>query len=413
MEKATFRTLCLFLLLTSTSVFSQGETDFTGTVLYNNNDNPMSGVNAYLHAPGDIIIDTAITDIEGNYTFENVTPGDYKVTFSTEQPAGGVALEDPYLLLLKFSDPDIYPFTDIQKLAADVDGNDTLNLLDYNSILEGYMNQEVPFPIGPWVFETVLTPIPVPSREGFITSRASSSGDVSGSLQPDPKGSPIFLNNPVVNLTADPSDPIEFNLAGGQNLKIAGMHLVIRIPDDLNVISVESPVSAASIFISEGEIRVTWIDRTRQGFEITEGTPLLVIRTKATRLSRNGNSYGLKLGDESHFIDINGELIQGVSLILPTINVKLQKDLAVSAYPNPFLNFSTLDFLLPQDGLVIIALFDQSGRQVMEMENGIRSAGSHQVIIDGAALLPGIYHYSISFSGSDQYINTGTIIKSK
>jgi hypothetical protein len=284
---------------------------------------------------------------------------------------------------------------------------------DYNAILNGHLNQDEEFDIGPWVFETVSTSIPLPSREGYITSRGSSSGDVNGSLVPDPKSNPIFLSNPVVNLTTDTSEPFEFNLSCGQNIQIAGMHLAINVPEELNVISIESAIPSASIFLTEGQIRVTWIDYTRNGFELTDGTSLLIIRTRATGLSRDENSYGLKLADESHFIDIKGELIQGVSLILPTINVNVQRDLGVSAYPNPFLNDATIDYQLPQEGHVIIALFDQSGRQVQEIVNGIGCAGSHQAKIDGFSLMPGIYHYSISVSGSDQYINTGTMIKSK
>ena len=306
---------------------------------------------------------------------------------------------------------NLYTFTPIQELAADVNCTGTITWSDYFMILVSYLNQGNPFP-NDWVFQTASVTIPTGSRDGYI-SRSSSSGDVNGNLQPDPKSNPIFLNNPVVNLTADISTPIEFNLSGGQNLQIAGMHLAIRIPADLNVISVESPIPDASIFISQGQIRVTWIDKTRQGFEITEGTPLLVIGTKATDLSRDGQSYSLTLGNESHFINIDGELLPGVSLILPTIDLKIQKDHAHSAYPNPFLNNATVYYHLPQDGHVIIALYDQSGKQVQEMENGVSSAGSHQVNIDGSSLLPGIYHYSIRFSGNDQYISTGTMIKSR
>jgi len=409
MEKRTFRTLFLILLLTNTSVFSQGETDFIGQVFYHNNY-PMSGVNAYLHEQGGAIIDTAVTDIDGNYEFENVTPGNYTITFSTEQSAGGVELNDVFLVMLKLM--NLYTFNPIQTIAADVNNSGTITWQDYSMILIGYLNRGIPFQ-NPWVFESISTPIPTGSREGFITSKSSSSGDVNGSLQPDPKSNSIFVNNPVVSLTANSSDPIEFNLSGGQNLQIAGMHLAINIPEDLNVISVESPIAAANISISGGQIKATWIDEERQGYEITEGAPLLVIHTQATFTSRDGNSYSLKLDNESHFINIDGELITGVNLILPTINLEVQKELTLSAYPNPFLNYATLDYQLPQDGHVIIALFDQTGRQVMEMENGVCSAGTHQVKIDGHALLPGIYHYSIRFSGSEQYINTGTIIKSK
>ncbi len=60
--------------------------------------------------------------------------------------------------------------------------------------------------------------MPNGAREGF-TTRGGSSGDVNGSLVPDPKNSSIFLSNPTLNLTARPSDPIEFKLTSAGNFE--------------------------------------------------------------------------------------------------------------------------------------------------------------------------------------------------
>jgi hypothetical protein len=412
MEKATFWTLCLILLFTSSSVFSQVE-NINGRVIYHDNDNlPISGVKAYLHTEEGTIIDSALTDVDGYYVLENVDPGNYTVTFSTQRSSEGIELGDAYEILSYLQDEET--LTPIQALAANVNGIGNISENDFNQILNDYMNLGNPFPIGQWVFETALFTIPTTSRDGGITSsRGSSSGDVNGSLVPDPKSSQIFLNNPIVNLLSDASEPIEFELSGGQNLHIGGMHLVISIPDGLEVVNVKTPVSGALINIKDNKIKVTWLDETLQGFEITESNPLLVISAKATASSPDEQSYRLILGDESHFINTAGERISGVSLILPTINLNLQEELTYSAYPNPFLDYATLDYQLPEDGHVIIALYDQSGRQVQEIENGVLAAGSHQDKIDGSSLLSGTYYYSLRYSGTSQIVKTGTILKSK
>lgn len=409
MEKAILRTLCLSFLLLSTTVFSQGSYNFNGQVTYHD-DYPMSGVIAHLTDSIGNIVDSATTNNGGQYTFHNVAPGNYTITFTTGEPAGGVNLTDPFIVMQRLL--NLCTFTPFQELASDVDGDGTLTEDDYNLILLSYMNQEEPFPIGPWVFEQAAITIPTAGRDEFNT-RSGSSGDVNGSLVPDPKSASIFLNNPVISLTAGPSDPIEFKLTGAGNLEIAGMHLVIKIPEGLSVLSVESPISAASISILKDQVRVTWIDNDRQAFEVTDGMPLLVITTKTTGVSRDGKSYSLKLSDESHFINIDGELISGVSLILPTINLIAKKDIALTVYPNPFMEYANLSYLLPGEGHVIISLFDQAGRLVQEIVNGDCSAGNHQVKIDGADLVPGIYHYSIIYTGSEQFLSTGTMIKSK
>jgi hypothetical protein len=408
MEKITLKALGLIFLLMSATAFSQNTEDISGQVLYHD-DYPMSGVNAYLVASDGNIINSAVTDIDGVFEFENVPAGNYTVTFSTDQPAGGVELADAFLVMLKLMNQTT--LNPVQTLAADVNGSGTITWADYWMILISYLNQGNQFP-APWVFESVQVTIPSESRDGFVL-HGSSSGDVNGSLVPDPKSNSIFLNNPVIELSAGSSDPIAFNLAGGQNLQIVGMHLSIKVPDGLIVTGVESAISAARIFTSDNHIKVTWIDKDQRAYEMTEGSPLLVIQTKAKELSRDGESFSLKLDEESHFINLDGDLVQGVSMILPTINLNLRKESAHSVYPNPFTSYTTVEYQVPQEGQVVIALFDQTGRQVMEIENSIFAAGTHQVKIDGSSLLPGIYHYNIRYSGSEYFIKTGSMIKSK
>lgn len=372
----------------------------------------MSGVVAYLHNSDGNIVGTTTTNNGGHYTFHDVNPGVYTITFTTDQPAGGINLSDAYLVLMKVLIPSFY-LTPIQLLASDVDGSGTITLNDYALILTGYLNQGNPFPIGPWVFEP-FPPITIPNaaREGF-TTRGGSSGDVNGSLVPDPKNSSICLSNPVINITTGLTDPIEFKLTSAGNLNIAGMHLVIQIPEGLSVLNVESPINSASISLINNQVRVTWIDEAMEGFEIVDGMPILVITTKATSLTRNANIYSLRLGNESHFINTSGEMISGINLMLPSISVSAEKELAVAVYPNPFRENLNLNFLLPEDGNAIISIFDQSGRTVRKITEGIGSAGNHEVEIDGTDLIPGIYHYSITYNGNSQLISTGTIIKSK
>jgi len=216
MEKALLKTLCLSFLLLSATAFSQEENSFSGMVTYHDSYG-MAGVTAHLRDSTGTIIDNVITDNSGNYTFNNVAPGDYTVTFTTDQPAGGVNLIDPFIIQDRIS--GLITFDNIQELAADVDGNGIVNQDDYNLILIAYMNQENPFPVGPWVFEQRSVTMPEAAREGF-TTRGTSSGDSNGSLVPDPKSTSILLTNPIVSLNAGSSDPIEFKLSSGENFNI-------------------------------------------------------------------------------------------------------------------------------------------------------------------------------------------------
>ncbi|MCX6641391.1 MAG: right-handed parallel beta-helix repeat-containing protein [bacterium] len=63
----------------------------------------------------------------------------------------------------------------------------------------------------------------------------------------------------------------------------------------------------------------------------------------------------------------------------------------ISATPNPFNPSTTLTFALPEAGNVHLTIYDVAGRQVAELVNGYKDAGSHQATFDGSNLSSGIY----------------------
>ena len=411
MEKAIFRTLCLGFLLATTSVFSQGGSTLSGEVLYHDNY-PMSSVYVYLHDANGNIIATDLTDQDGQYEFSNLSAGDYTVTFDTDQPAGGVELDDANLVL-QYLNGEV-TFTPLQELAADVNGSGNITHGDYQLILNRYLGRGKGFPVGNWVFEPLSVTIPTESRDGFTTKGGSSSGDVNGTLVPDPKSNTIFLTDPAIYLVQDPQESIEFNLTAGQNLRLAGMHMILKVPEELEVTGVESTVPIADIYLAENnQIRVTWLDESEKGYNFDEGTSLLTIRTKAKDYFAGEKSYHLSISDGSHLMDANGNIMNGVSLSLPTITLQPRREMQVSVYPNPFIGNATVEHQLPEDGKVVVSLFDQTGRKIAEVENGFKAAGVNQAKINGADLTPGIYHYTFEYAGNTENAYSGTIIKSK
>ena len=65
-------------------------------------------------------------------------------------------------------------------------------------------------------------------------------------------------------------------------------------------------------------------------------------------------------------------------------------------YPNPFNNTTTIEFQLPADGEVLVAIYNIQGQQVHRLVDGFLPAGSHQLGWDGTsdagnAVASGIY----------------------
>jgi len=68
-------------------------------------------------------------------------------------------------------------------------------------------------------------------------------------------------------------------------------------------------------------------------------------------------------------------------------------------YPNPFNPTTTIDFELPMEGVVSLALYDVTGRKVRDLVNRIHPAGYHTVIIQADGLASGVYLCRIEVGG--------------
>ena len=79
-------------------------------------------------------------------------------------------------------------------------------------------------------------------------------------------------------------------------------------------------------------------------------------------------------------------------------------------YPNPFNPVTTIQFRLPQTGLVKLTLFNILGQEVRTLVNEFMEAGMHSVNFNASELNSGIYIYKLE-SGSFNQTKKMTIIK--
>lgn len=64
-------------------------------------------------------------------------------------------------------------------------------------------------------------------------------------------------------------------------------------------------------------------------------------------------------------------------------------------YPNPFNPTTTIQYDLPQQTKVQLAIFNTAGRRVKTLVNGARTAGYHSLTVDMQGLSSGIYFYRL------------------
>ena len=69
-------------------------------------------------------------------------------------------------------------------------------------------------------------------------------------------------------------------------------------------------------------------------------------------------------------------------------------------YPNPFGDSpTTITFTLPAPEHVTLSVVNALGQEVATLVDGVRSAGRHEVVVDGAGLASGVYLYRLTAGG--------------
>lgn len=117
--------------------------------------------------------------------------------------------------------------------------------------------------------------------------------------------------------------------------------------------------------------------------------------------SINSNKCKIRVGDYPCLYDEN----LGTFTISTTVPVEM--DLAAERYfkllqnyPNPFNPVTTINYSVPETGLVNITVFDVLGRDVKTLVNIEQPSGDYSIHFDASKLSNGIYYYRIASNGS-------------
>ena len=187
---------------------------------------------------------------------------------------------------------------------------------------------------------------------------------------------------------------------------LAGVSARFIEPFDIAAVPVELTSFAANVV--NGEVVLSWSTSTEtnnSGFEILRSAanenwqtlgfvPGFGTTTEPKSYSYNdetvtGGTYLYKLKQ----IDYDGSYsfsdVVEVDISLPDEFVLEQN------YPNPFNPSTSIQFSLPADADVTIAVYNLVGEKVAEVASGDFSAGKHKVSFDASNLTSGVYFYRI------------------
>ncbi|MFC1529058.1 T9SS type A sorting domain-containing protein, partial [Candidatus Latescibacterota bacterium] len=102
--------------------------------------------------------------------------------------------------------------------------------------------------------------------------------------------------------------------------------------------------------------------------------------------------YGVQLSDFG-----SGEgprVVQMVSRISGSQTKPITIDLHQN-FPNPFNSMTTISYVLPSEGPIVLEVYNILGQKVMRFDQGFNSAGPHEIYIDANDLSSGVYLYQL------------------
>ncbi len=114
---------------------------------------------------------------------------------------------------------------------------------------------------------------------------------------------------------------------------------------------------------------------------------------KDTKLNSGSYTYRLKVVDIDGSYEYSNEI---------EVEVGLPQEFSLSQnYPNPFNPTTTINFALPFESRVTLSVFNILGERVAVLFDGIKSAGYHDVVLNGSNLASGMYIYTIEANSID------------
>jgi hypothetical protein len=91
----------------------------------------------------------------------------------------------------------------------------------------------------------------------------------------------------------------------------------------------------------------------------------------------------------------------GDNHLYPTSVANIQKnELGLMNYPNPFSDMTTIQFQTSSTDLVVLDIYNQTGRKVSTLINSELPLGTHQVDFNGSLLPAGLYFYQLRVGNS-------------
>jgi hypothetical protein len=381
------------------------------------NDVVVPGVKMHLY--GEPTLDNALittTETNGQYFFGNLLPeSDYYITANKDDDhLNGVNTLD--LILIQKHLLGVRPFVSpYQKIAADANRNNSITVLDLIEIRKlllgiytefpnntswrfGITGQELPL-YYPWVMESTYG---IESLDDHITDAnfiGIKIGDVNSDVNPDfTSGGFIPRGDNTLVLTVSDQEIAAgittiVDITSDQFTDIAGLQLSLEMKNGRILDVVSGAIEMRDEFFSiasDGSLLMSWNERDMLTvpsdqvlFSLKVVSEVSGTSQELLRIRETGLSSEVYVGEflEKLFIELESE-----TTILPGFGNVLFPN-----KPNPFSQFTTIQFKLEQAGRGTLRFYDLAGRVLyVETDDFVKGLNTFELSTDKLGIQSGI-----------------------
>jgi len=359
----------------------------TGRLMYGRSSNALSINNADIDLNQNLsVLSSTTVGGNGDYLFQNLNNGVYELSVNTIRTApGGITSADAYRVFGSLVFPGLLQ-GQLDSLAADVDGNNVINVSDALLILQRSIFLPGANFARSWVAERKLVQV----NNGDINQniRALSAGDVDGDYLV-----PRRLSNPLnVEPLNDPSltsASRTLKLSTSTGVELGSMQVLLRLSSNVRVMKVRLAKTGEELLFRQhgDQLSIAWFTQSIP-VQLQAGDMFLEIITADALLA---DDYRVDVMAGTQFTDGAIDYIDqfGVRLHKPVSAQSIALNL--NNYPNPFNGTTTISYTLADDAVVTLTLSDQMGRLVGKLVDSRQLSGKQEVYWDASGFSSGVY----------------------
>jgi hypothetical protein len=398
-----------------------------GHVEYNNcYETTLVGVTVKLLGNNQLLA-TTTTDGQGNYSFPNLCDGIYEIVAeSPNKPVGGINSTDA--AQVNYWGPYPYNIEMVKFMCGDVTNNNFMAAIDAQRIQRFFVFGDA-FDRPTWVYwqEGVIihsntNPLTKPSAitatinddNETVNLLGMVTGDYNGSFNPGSKKSASATLQLVYdgNLQVTPGQEFDLPISVLSQTEVGAVSLLLDIPTDLVEVKdvvMKGTGTPLNFTVNGNELRIGWNSTTP--VNVAGGGDLIILKLKATERFVDGTSMKLTLAAD----ELN-ELANGAFSVIPDATLMVDvvangvigideqngENLSFLAFPNPFLDFTTITYTLPESGKVNVQIHDMLGNSVQTVVDETMVAGKYTKKVDFRGMPQGVYTATILFDNGKE-----------